>query len=84
MVSEGRRNTCATTRGNLRAHELEFLLLGIAEEMVLKPGIGAENHMAIAIPYILILGYAYVGLVFWLRSIARTRKWISTAPVPTA
>ena len=57
------------------------LLMGASDDDAV---VGGLFVMAIAIPYILILGYAYVGLVFWLRSIARTRKWISTAPVPAA
>jgi hypothetical protein len=48
------------------------------------PLFGGLFMMLIAVPYILVLGYAYVGLVFWLRSIAQTRKWISTAPVSAA
>ena len=46
--------------------------------------LGGLFMMLIAAPYILFLGYAYVGLVFWLRVIAQTRKWISKAPVPAA
>ena len=48
------------------------------------PLLGGLFMVLIAIPYILVLGYAYVGLTFWLRSIAGTRKWISSAPVTAA
>jgi hypothetical protein len=37
-----------------------------------------------AVPCILVLGYAYVALVFWLRHIAQTREWISIPPASAA
>jgi hypothetical protein len=37
-----------------------------------------------AVPSTLILGYAYVGLVFWLRRLARKRALISTLTAPAA
>jgi hypothetical protein len=37
-----------------------------------------------AVPCILVLGYAYVGVVFWIRRLANTREWISTLSAPAA
>ncbi len=38
---------------------------------------GGLFWILVATPYILVLGYGYVGLVFFLRFIAQTRGWIS-------
>jgi hypothetical protein len=46
--------------------------------------LGGVFWILIATPYILVLGYAYVGLVFLLRFVAQSREWISTPPVSTA
>lgn len=45
---------------------------------------GALFVLIYAVPCILILGYAYVGLVFWMRRLAKTREWISTLSAPAA
>jgi hypothetical protein len=45
---------------------------------------GALFILIYAVPCILILGYAYVGVVFWMRRLAKTREWISTLSAPAA
>ena len=57
------------------------LLIGASDREVLR---GGFLIWVIAAPFILVLGYAYVGLVFWLQHIAQTRGWISTPPVLAA
>jgi 4-amino-4-deoxy-L-arabinose transferase-like glycosyltransferase len=64
----------------LVAFFLVALLMGAVEGDVLD----GLFIMLIGIPYILVLGYGYVGLVFFLRSIAQTRGWISPEHVTAA
>ena len=54
-------------------------LIGASEGDTL---LGGFLMMLIAAPYILVLGYAYVGLVFSLRLLAQNRGWISTEAEP--
>ena len=37
-----------------------------------------------AVPCILVLGYGYVALVFWLRHLVRNREWLSAPPATAA
>jgi 4-amino-4-deoxy-L-arabinose transferase-like glycosyltransferase len=64
----------------LVAFLLVALLMGAVEGDIFE----GVFLMAIGIPYILVLGYGYVGLVFFLRSIAQTRGWISPEHVTAA
>ncbi|MDP9206475.1 MAG: hypothetical protein M3P12_13645 [Gemmatimonadota bacterium] len=45
---------------------------------------GAFFILIYAVPCILVLGYGYVALVFWLRHLVRNREWISTPPATAA
>jgi hypothetical protein len=64
----------------LVAFLLVALLMGAVEGDIFE----GVFLMAIGIPYILVLGYGYVGLVFLLRFIAQTRGWISPEHAPAS
>ena len=46
--------------------------------------LGGAFILIYAIPCILVLGYGYVALVFWIRHLVRNREWISTANASAA